>query len=240
MHSLVVLTGPSCAGKSPLVKAVQNMYPQVIRPFHSVVLYNSRQPRPGEKDGKDYHFRSRDKIADLGQDERFRVMEVRGDLQAVDIEEMKQQSRRTDLLYEGNPHVAKLIVEAARDLDLCVRSVFLSPVTTEELNELNASRHLSAPEVITEMMRRKLLRRTRAQKADLSLADLNTVERRARAAYEEMRMAEFFDTLLPNHDGEDSENWDAFGIPLGDARKALGVFVRILKGNQPQEPGSRE
>jgi hypothetical protein len=32
----------------------------------------------------------------------------------------------------------------------------------------------------------------------------------------------------PNHDGEASENWDAFYYPLGDAREALLAFAALL------------
>ena len=32
----------------------------------------------------------------------------------------------------------------------------------------------------------------------------------------------------PNHDGEASENWDAFCYPLGDAREALLAFAALL------------
>jgi guanylate kinase len=39
--------------------------------------------------------------------------------------------------------------------------------------------------------------------------------------------------FLPNHDGEDSENWDAFYCPLGNARVALLTFVSLLAGKTP-------
>jgi guanylate kinase len=39
--------------------------------------------------------------------------------------------------------------------------------------------------------------------------------------------------VIPNHDGEDSENWDAFYYPIGDARKALMAVVALLEGIVP-------
>ena len=47
-------------------------------------------------------------------------------------------------------------------------------------------------------------------------------------------MAHEFDAVLPNHDGEDSENWDAFYFPLGDARRSMLDFVALLEGRQTQ------
>jgi len=39
-----------------------------------------------------------------------------------------------------------------------------------------------------------------------------------------------FDHVIPNHDGEDSEDWDAFYDRVGDARRTLLTFVALLEG----------
>ena len=46
-----------------------------------------------------------------------------------------------------------------------------------------------------------------------------------------MRQAWRFDHVIPCHDGEDSEHWDAFYYPIGDARRALAAFVALLEGS---------
>jgi guanylate kinase len=48
-----------------------------------------------------------------------------------------------------------------------------------------------------------------------------------------LREAWKFDYVIPNHDGEDSEHWDAFYYPIGDARKALLAFAALLQGEAP-------
>ena len=73
------------------------------------------------------------------------------------------------------------------------------------------------------------MRRTRKHKGELSQKDLENIERRASSAYQELKDAHHFDHIIPNHDGEDRENWDAFYYPIGDARKALLAFVDLLK-----------
>jgi guanylate kinase len=62
---LVILSGPSCVGKSPLVKALAKFYPELQKTLQPLVLYNSRAARPGEIDGVDYHFRSREQVEKL-------------------------------------------------------------------------------------------------------------------------------------------------------------------------------
>ena len=37
--------------------------------------------------------------------------------------------------------------------------------------------------------------------------------------------------MIPNHDGEDSENWDAFYYPVGDAFLAVEAFAALLGGD---------
>jgi guanylate kinase len=81
-------------------------------------------------------------------------------------------------------------------------------------------------------MRRKLLCRTSHQKGVLSLRDLENIEKRAASAYRELIEAQHFDYVIPNQDGEDRENWNAFYFPLGEARRTLLSFVALLEGNE--------
>ncbi|KAM4574431.1 guanylate kinase 1b isoform 2-T2 [Fundulus diaphanus] len=53
----VVLSGPSGAGKSTLLKRLMKDHEGV---FGFSVSHTTRNPRPGEEDGKDYHFTTRE------------------------------------------------------------------------------------------------------------------------------------------------------------------------------------
>ena len=227
---LVLLAGPSCVGKSPLDKALARFYPEIRRQLKSLVLYNSRAPRPGELDGVDYHFRSRREIAELEADERYVVMDVRGDLQALDLGQLRADLAESDVFFEGNPFVGEALQTSPALADVNRLSVFMSPLAREEIVYLKSRPAVSLPDLVTDVMRRKLLRRTRRQKGEISLRDLENIEVRAASAYSELQKAHKFQHVLANHDGEDSENWDAFYYPLGDARLALNAFVALLEG----------
>jgi len=86
------------------------------------------------------------------------------------------------------------------------------------------------PEFVADVMRRKLLRRTVRQKQILSAPDLEEIEVRAGAAYRELQSAWQFDHVIVNHDGEDSEHWEAFYYLIGDARRTLVAFAGLLDG----------
>ena len=228
---LVVLSGPSCVGKSPLDRALTRFYPDIRENLQFVVLYNDRDIRPGEIDGIDYHFRDRSFIETLKSNNRYVVMDVRGDLQALDMEELTAKLDDGDVFFEGNPFVGRTLLTHPTLQKINKLSVFMSPLSRDEINLLKTpEKNLSLPDLITDVMRRKLLRRTKKQKSILSQKDLENIERRASSAYNELKEAHHFKHIIPNHDGEDSENWDAFYYPLGDARKALEAFVSLLKG----------
>jgi guanylate kinase len=228
---LVILSGPSGVGKSPLEKAFQRFFPELSNRLQRLVLYNSRRPRPGEADGVDYHFRSREQIEALRSNQQFVVMEVRGDLQAVDIQGLSEKLVSRNVLFEGNPFIGRILQTAARLSSVPKLSVYLAPLSREEIMYLKRPDYsVSLAELVTDVMRRKLLRRTRKQKLDLSGADLANIERRASSAYRELQEAWHFEFVIPNHDGEDSEHWDAFYYPLGDARRSLNAFAAILQG----------
>ncbi|MGF1479864.1 MAG: guanylate kinase [Cyanophyceae cyanobacterium] len=49
---LIVITGPSGVGKGTLVRSLLARHPELVL----AVSATTRKPRPGEADGKDYHF----------------------------------------------------------------------------------------------------------------------------------------------------------------------------------------
>lgn len=232
---LVILSGPSCVGKSPLVKALARFHPHWWSRLQPIVLFNSRSPRPGECDSIDYYFRTRDQVEELRVNDRYAVLDVRGDLQAIDLEAVRPVLNSRDALFEGNPFVGVTMLAHPRMVSIPRVSIFLSPLSKEEILYLKApERNVELKEVVTDVMRRKLLRRARRQKGELSGSDLANIERRAGSAYSELQLAWQFDYVIPNHDGEDSDNWDAFYYPLGEARRALNAFVSLLQGQVPE------
>ena len=159
---LVILSGPSCVGKSPLERALARFYPALRQRLQKLVLHNSRDPRPGEQDSVDYHFRTRAQIEALRKQERFVVLDVRGDLQALDLQELSALLQRGDAFFEGNPFVGRLLQTHPALAHVRRLSVFLAPLSKEEILFLkDPARDVSLPGLVTDVMRRKLLRRTR-------------------------------------------------------------------------------
>jgi guanylate kinase len=217
------------------VSTLRRFYPEQASKLMPLVLYNSRAPRPGEVDGIDYHFRSRAEIDELVSSPGFVGCDVRGDFQGLELATINRALEAGhDAFFEGNPFIpAMLREEGVLDRHPSL-TVFLSPLTREELLYLqDAVRRVDLASFVTDVMRRKLLRRTTRQKTHLSQADLANIEKRAASAIVELGHAHSFDHVIPTHDGEDSENWDAFYYPVGDAFLALESFAELLAGETP-------
>ena len=206
MARLVLLSGPSCVGKGPLAEALRRHHPQLAAPLVPLVLHNSRAPRPGEADGVDYHFRPRHEIEQLADSDGFVACDVRGDLQALELATIDRiLESGSDAFFEGNPFVPHLLRQEGVLDRYPALTVFLSPLSRDEIVYLS----------------------------DPGRRDLANIEARASSAITELGYAHNFDHVIPNHDGEDSENWDAFYYPVGDAFKTLAAFAALLAGEVP-------
>ncbi|KAI5285712.1 guanylate kinase, partial [Ascosphaera aggregata] len=64
----VVLSGPSGTGKSTLLKKLFAEFPQT---FGFSVSHTTRAPRPGEQDGREYYFTTKESFLDLVKADGF-------------------------------------------------------------------------------------------------------------------------------------------------------------------------
>src|SRR4029450_10387460 len=119
-----------------------------------------------------------------------------------------------DAFFEGNPFVGQTLLTHERLAGVPRLSMFLAPLTRGEILYLESQPAVSLPDFVADVMRRKLLRRTTRQKEQLSLPDLENIERRCRSAYGELRLAHLFDHVIPNHHRAGREHTDAFPLPL--------------------------
>jgi len=73
---IVIIAGPGGIGKNAMVNALLKCNPQT---FEKIVSYTSRDRRPGEKNGVDYNYISKDKFEDLIKNkEVFEFTEIYG------------------------------------------------------------------------------------------------------------------------------------------------------------------
>jgi len=84
---LFIISAPSGAGKTSLCREVVKFFPNL---YHSV-SYTTRLPRPGEKDGEDYRFVSKDRFQEMIDNRRFvEWAEIYGNRYGTTIDSLKE------------------------------------------------------------------------------------------------------------------------------------------------------
>ena len=164
---LYVITAPSGAGKSSLIKALLAQDPGLTLS----VSYTTRAPRPGEQDGREYHFVDLPRFqAMLGRGEFLESAEVHGHRYGTSQKVIEQtRAAGKDLLLEIDWQGAEQVRRLHPD---CI-GIFILPPSLAELE-------------------RRL--RKRAQDSDAA------IRRRLENAVEEMSHAvEFKYAIINNH-----------------------------------------
>ena len=145
--TLYIVSAPSGAGKTSLVKALLDAQPQV----RVSVSHTTRPMRPGEVDGVNYHFVSREEFLErLEHDEFLEHAEVFGNLYGTSQRWLEQTlSEGFDLILEidwqGAQQVRRLMPQA--------KSIFILPPTQEALRQRLTNRGQDSDEVIEKRMR---------------------------------------------------------------------------------------
>ena len=125
--SLFVVAAPSGSGKSTLVNALLAKQPEISLS----ISYTSRGPRPGEEDGKHYHFVPRETFERMANDgDFFEYAIVHGDLKGTARQSVEPLlSAGKDVLleidYQGAQRVRAQVPAAV--------SIFILPPSRTEL-----------------------------------------------------------------------------------------------------------
>ena len=139
---LLVITAPSGAGKSSLIDALLKEDPRL----KLSVSYTTRPPRPGEANGREYHFVDEKTFLDmLGRGEFLESAQVHGNRygtsQAVIREALARgQNLVLEIDWQGAQQVRKLHPD-------CI-GVFILPPSVPELERRMRARGQDSDEVI--------------------------------------------------------------------------------------------
>lgn len=139
---LFVITAPSGAGKTSLIEALMRADPSL----KLSISYTTRAPRPGEKDGADYHF---------VDDATFLAMRRRGEfLESAEVHGHRYGTSKkviTEALRRGEDMLLEIDWQGARQVRAvypdCV-GIFILPPSIEELERRMRSRAQDSDEVI--------------------------------------------------------------------------------------------
>ena len=143
---LIVITAPSGAGKSSLIAAALKADPAL----RLSVSYTTRSPRPGEQDGREYHFVDEKAfLAMLERGEFLESAEVHGNRYGTSEKVItRERAARHDLILEidwqGAQQVRRLFPDCT--------GIFILPPSIDELERRMQKRGQDSAEVIRRRM----------------------------------------------------------------------------------------
>ncbi len=142
MARVFVITGPSGVGKGTLIRGLLSRIPEL----ELSVSATTRQPRPGEVDGVDYHF--------LTEEEFARKVNAGAFVEHAAYSGRRYGTLRTELerrTTAGVPVVLEIEVQGARQVRQSVPSavqIFIVPPSEQALRERLVGRGTDRPEEI--------------------------------------------------------------------------------------------
>jgi guanylate kinase len=145
---LTVLSGPSGVGKGTVVAAIRRSYPHIW----VSVSCTTRKPRPGERDGVEYRFVSREQFAGLvAAGELLEHAEFAGNLYGT------PRAPVLERLAAGTPTLLEIELQGARQVKGSLPDanlVFLTPPSWTELERRLVGRGTEPAEVIAARLAR--------------------------------------------------------------------------------------
>jgi guanylate kinase len=142
MAKVFVITGPSGVGKGTLIRGLLDRVPEL----ELSVSATTRPPRPGEVDGRDYHF-----LDDAEFDRRIAAGDF---VEHAGYAGNRYGTLRSELqrrLDAGVPVLLEIEVQGARQVRTAMPEavqVFIAPPSEESLRTRLIGRGTDAPEVI--------------------------------------------------------------------------------------------
>ena len=202
MTTVFIISAPSGSGKSTLVNEIRASVPNL----HFSISYTTRNPRGSEKDGREYHFVSREQFEAMrDRGEFLEYAEVFGNYYGtarryVDDAKAADHDVLLDIDVQGAAQIKRMLPEAV--------SIFVLPPSRQELE-------------------RRLKRRSESE----GFVNSGVLEKRLATARREIEKYSEYDYILINDRLEESidllkaivlsERAQRSGIPLSDQQKSI-------------------
>ena len=173
---LFVVSAPSGTGKTTLCRAMAPIFPGL----YCSISYTTRPPRPGDENGKDYHFISPEDFKKMIQRGEFaewaEIYGHRYGTSKTALEKVREEGRDVILNIDGQG------ARQLRDKDLGGIFIFILPPSWPELKQRLSSRKTEGKAALEER-----LRKARAEMAEARWYDYIIINDELGKAQEQLK-----------------------------------------------------
>ncbi len=130
---LLILTGPSGAGKDTVIARLMEKHPEIIK----IVTTTSRSMRENESEGKPYHFISREEFEErIAEGAFFEWVEFRGELYGTEKKTLLEAlNKGVTVIWKIETKGVKNIKEKIKQMVPRVAFVFLTAESIDAMRE---------------------------------------------------------------------------------------------------------
>lgn len=127
MGKIIVITGPSAAGKTTLIKKYISNHPEVL----FAVSHTTREKRSGEIEGKDYYFIDKEKFEEMINEGKFlEWANVHEHYYGTSFEEIdKAKDKKSVLILDIDIQGALFLKKSG----IKAKYIFIDPLSIEDL-----------------------------------------------------------------------------------------------------------
>ena len=155
---LIIISGPSGVGKDTIIDALKRRKHEPE--YHYVVTCTTRAPRPGEVDGVDYHFLSREEFLRLRADRQLlEAAEVHGNWYGSPRDQVREAvSAGRDVILKIDVQGAQVVKEQISELPGLTAGPFRNDVSLPNAKGVRFEFSVQDPDVGELMVRAYLFR----------------------------------------------------------------------------------
>jgi len=180
----IVICGPSGVGKGTLIHKLFDEFPSV---FGFSVSHTTRKPRPGEKDGVDYHFAEKEAMQKEVDEGKFiEHANVHGNLYGTSFSAVR------DVQNQGKCCVLDIDVQGARQVrgnkDLNPLVLFVKPPSMDILEQRLRGRATETEESIQLRLKNARSEIEQFEKDETGLFDDSVVNTELEEAYKNLKV----------------------------------------------------
>lgn len=145
--NLIIISSPSGGGKGTLIRELFQVVPGIAYS----VSFTTRAARPGEVDGRDYHFISKDEFLELiAKGDLLEFAEVHGNFYGTSRNQVSKETKLgRDIILEIDVQGAAAVLELVPD----ALSIFILPPSFTVLRDRLIGRATETDEVLATRLR---------------------------------------------------------------------------------------